>query len=148
MFEHAAMKLRMKTKKIILVVDDKRDIRSFIRAILENSINEYSLEIITMPSSDVALQEIDSRNGNIDFISTNIRRSGINGYTFAEHVKAKYPHIKILVCSAHAQLSDLERMFEENMIDGFIRKPFRVNEYKNKVRNIFNMQNLVRLNIP
>ncbi|MBN2298094.1 MAG: response regulator [Deltaproteobacteria bacterium] len=142
------MNLRMKMKKIILVVDDKRDIRSFIRAILENSLSEYFLEIISMPSSDIALQEIERRNGNIDFISTNIHRSGINGYTFIEYVKANYPHIKILVCSAHAQIADLEKMFKEHLVDGFIRKPFRENEYKNKVRNIFDMQNLVRLNLP
>jgi len=142
------MKLHMKMKKIILVIDDKRDIRSLIRAILENSMSEYFLEIISVPSSDLAMQEIERRNGSIDFISTNIRRFGTDGYLFIEQVKAKYPHIKILICSAHAQTADLERMFEENLVDGFIRKPFREHEYKKKVRNIFEMQNLVRLNLP
>lgn len=138
--------MRLKTKKIILIVDDNRDMRSFIRAVLENSLKEYALEIITLPSSDAALQTLEVRKGNIDLISTNIHRPGMDGYTFIRNVKTKYPHIKTLVCSARAKHDDLNELFDENLVDGYIKKPFKEKEYLNRVRNIFDTQNLVRLN--
>lgn len=135
-----------KTKKIILIVDDKRDVRSLIRAILENSLKEYALEVQTMPSSDTALDVVEKKAGNIDLISTNIHRPGMDGYEFVRVVRKKYPHIKILICSAHAKNSELEEMFEENLVDGYIRKPFKEKEYQDRVRNIFDKQNVLRLN--
>ncbi|HOO38498.1 MAG TPA: response regulator [Deltaproteobacteria bacterium] len=138
--------MSLKRKKIVLVVDENRDVRSFIRAILTNGLPEYALEVLTHPSSDTALQVIENKNGNIDLISTNIHRPGMNGYRFIEIVKQKYPHIKVLICSAHAGIQELQQFFDDNLVDGYIRKPFQAKEYLNRVKNIFSTQNVVRMN--
>ncbi|HPJ93521.1 MAG TPA: response regulator [Deltaproteobacteria bacterium] len=138
--------MSLKRKKIVLVVDENRDVRSFIRAILTNGLPEYALEVLTHPSSDTALQVIENKKGNIDLISTNIHRPGMNGYRFIEIVKQKYPHIKVLICSAHAGIQELQQFFDDNLVDGYIRKPFQAKEYLNRVNNIFSTQNVVRMN--
>jgi len=140
------MGMSLKVKKIVLVVDDSRDVRSFIRALLISGLPEYALEVLTQPSSDTALQRIEEKNGNIDLISTNIHRPGMDGYGFIRKVKQKYPHIKILVCSAHAGRGELEQMSDSGLVDGYIAKPLTEKEYLDRVKNIFNTQNIVRLN--
>lgn len=137
-----------KRKKILLIVDDKRAVRSYIRAVIENGFDEYDLEILTAPSSDTALQIIEQKRGNIDLISTNVHRPGMDGYIFVHFVKLKYPHIGILICSGSAKTNDLREMFENGLVNGFIRKPVREKEYVAKVRSIFESQNVVRLSFP
>lgn len=138
----------VKRKKILLIVDDKRVVRSFIRAIIENHFGEYDLEVFTAPSSDTALQIIERKKGNIDLISTNIHRPGMDGHTFSHFVKFKYPQIKILVCSGSIKTHDLKEMFEDKLADAYVRKPVKEKEYIEKVRNIFESQNIVRLSFP
>ncbi len=140
--------MTVKRKKIMLIVDDKRVIRSFLRAIVESNFDEYDLEILTAPSSDTALQIIDKKKGNIDLISTNIHRPGMDGYVFVNFVKFKYPQIKILICSGSAKTTDLKEMFDSRLVDSYIRKPIKEKDYSEKIRNLFESQNLVRLNFP
>ena len=140
--------MTVKRKKILLIVDDKRTIRSYLRAIIESGFEEYDLEILTAPSSDTALQIIEQKRGGIDLISTNVHRPGMDGYVFTHFVKLRYPHIKVLICSGSARMKDLREMFESRLVDGFIRKPVREKEYIDKVRSIFESQNLVRLSFP
>lgn len=140
--------MTVKRKKIVLIVDDKRVVRSFIRAVIENSFEEYDLEILTAPSSDTALKIIEQRHGNIDLISTNINRPGMDGIVFMHFVKFKYPHIKILICSGSARTRDLQDMFEGRLADAYIKKPIREKDYINKIKNIFESQKVVRLSFP
>lgn len=140
--------MAVKRKKILLVVDDKRTVRSYIRAIMENGFEEYDLELLTAPSSDTALQILEQKRGGIDLISTNIHRPGMDGYVFVHFVKLRYPHISILVCSGSARVADLVDMFEHKLVDGFIRKPVKEKEYVEKVRGIFETQTVVRLSFP
>lgn len=140
--------MSVKRKKIVLIVDDKRVVRSFIRAVIENNFEEYDLDILTAPSSDTALQMIEKRHGDIDIISTNISRPGMDGIVFIHYVKFKYPHIKVLICSGSAKIRDLEELFEGRLADAFIRKPIRERDFVNKVKNIFETQKLVRLSFP
>jgi CheY-like chemotaxis protein len=140
--------MTVKRKKILLIVDDKRSVRSYIRAIIENGFEEYDLEILTAPSSDTALQIIEQKHGSIDLISTNIHRPGMDGYVFVHFVKLKYPHISMLICSGSAKMKDLREMFEKRLVDGFIRKPIKEKDYLEKVKSIFESQNVVRLSFP
>lgn len=137
--------MTVKRKKILLIVDDKRAVRSLIRAIVENNFNEYELEIFTAPSSDAALMIIDDKKGSIDLISTNVHRPGMDGYVFSNFVKYKYPQIKILICSGSAKTRDLKDMFDARIVDAYIRKPVREKEYVEKVRTVFESQKVVRL---
>ncbi len=140
--------MSVKRKKILLIVDDKRTVRSYIRAIIENNFDEYELEIFTAPSSDIALQIIEQKHGGIDLVSTNIHRPGTDGYVFSYFVKFRYPQIKILICSGSVKTKDLKDMFEGRLADAYLRKPINERAYVEKVRQIFESQNIVRLTFP
>ncbi|MFY9398588.1 MAG: response regulator [Desulfomonilia bacterium] len=138
--------MTVRRKKIVLVADDKRAVRSYIRAIIENSFSDYDLEIFTAPSSDTALRIIEQLSGNIDLVSTNINRPGMDGIMFIHFVRSKYPHIKVLICSGSIRTDDLRSMFNAGLADAYIRKPIRERDYVNAVRNLFESQKVVRLN--
>ncbi|MDT8274268.1 MAG: response regulator [Desulfomonilia bacterium] len=137
--------MAVKRKKIVLIVDNNRDIRSYLRHLLQSSFDEYDLELFTEASSDTALKTIKEKNGAIDLVSTNIERPGIDGYTFIHAVKQKYPHIDVIICSGSARRGDLQEMVHNNLIVGYVRKPIREDEYVKQVHAIFNSQNLVRV---
>ena len=136
--------MTVKRKKIVLIVDDKREVRSLIRAIIESHFKIYELEILTASSSDIAIQIIDGKNGDIDIISTNIHRPGMDGYVFINYIKFKYPQIKVLICSGNAKLKDIGHMMERKLVDDFIKKPITERELIDKVRGIFSTQKVVR----
>lgn len=138
----------VKRKKILLIVDDKRAVRAYIRAIIENNFDQYDLEVLTAPSSDIALKIIEEKNGGIDLVSTNIHRPGMDGFIFSYFVKFKYPQIKILICSGSAKTKDLRDMFEAGLADDYLKKPLKEEDYVEKVRHIFESQNIVRLSFP
>ncbi|HQG31186.1 MAG TPA: response regulator [Deltaproteobacteria bacterium] len=140
--------MSVKRKKVLLIVDDKRVVRSYVRAIIENNFNEYDLEIFTAPSSDIALQIIEQKHGGIDLVSTNFHRPGMDGYIFSYFVKLKYPQIKILICSGSAKTKDLKAMFEGRLADAYLKKPIHEKDYIEKVQQIFESQNIVRLSFP
>ncbi|HDP26106.1 MAG TPA: response regulator [Deltaproteobacteria bacterium] len=137
--------MAVKRKKIVLIVDNNRDIRSYLRHLLQSSFDEYDLELFTEASSDTALKTIKEKNGAIDLVFTNIERPGIDGYTFIHAVKQKYPHISIIICSGSARRGDLEEMSQDNLIVGYIRKPIKDQVFISQVRSIFDAQNLVRI---
>lgn len=136
--------MTVKRRKIMLIVDDRREVRSLIRAIIESHFRIYELEILTASSSDVAIHMIEEKNGDIDIVSTNIHRPGMDGYVFINYVKFKYPQIKVLICSGNARLKDVAQMMERRLVDDFIRKPIAEGELIEKVRGIFSTQKIVR----
>jgi len=140
--------MTVKRKKIVLIVDDKRVVRSFIRAIIEHNFEEYDLDILTAPSSDIALKAIEDRHGDIDLVSTNINRPGMDGIVFIHYVKFKYPHIKVLICSGSVRTSDLMDLLEGRLMDAYVRKPIKEKEYAGKIRAVFESQKVVRLSFP
>jgi len=143
--EHA---MTVRRRKILLIVDDNRMIRSLIRAIFENHFSEYDLEILTATSSDLALQIIEQRKGDIDLITSNIHRPGMDGHVFSVFLRFKHPQIKILLCSGRTKHRDLQEMLESGIIDAFVRKPISERDLVEKARAIFESQKLVRVSFP
>ncbi|MEA3420690.1 MAG: hypothetical protein U9Q97_03305, partial [Acidobacteriota bacterium] len=69
---------QLKMKKSVLVVDDDYNMVSILKEYLEADFDDEALEILTAFDSDEAIDIINRRKGNIDLISTDLNRPGMN----------------------------------------------------------------------
>jgi CheY-like chemotaxis protein len=104
----------------VLVVDDSLVVRKKIKDLLLT--NNYN--VITKNDGQEAFNYLNSGSLLPDLIISDIEMPVMNGIELLEKIKdnTHYSHIPILVVSAHAE-NHIELM-EQELINGFITKPF------------------------
>lgn len=105
----------------ILVVDDDKNIRFFIKEALE--INHYTVH--TVSNGVEALKVLE--NNYIDLIIVDIMMPKMNGYEFTKEVRLANPSIPILMVSAKQLSEDRKKGFLVG-IDDFMTKPIDLEE--------------------
>ena len=105
----------------ILVVDDDKNIRFFIKEALE--INHYTVH--TVSNGVEALKVLE--NNYIDLIIVDIMMPKMNGYEFTKEVRLANPSIPILMVSAKQLSEDRKKGFLVG-IDDFMTKPLDLEE--------------------
>lgn len=105
----------------ILVVDDDKNIRFFIKEALE--MNHYTVH--TVSNGVEALKVLE--NNYIDLIIVDIMMPKMNGYEFTKEVRLANPSIPILMVSAKQLSEDRKKGFLVG-IDDFMTKPLDLEE--------------------
>ena len=107
----------------ILVVDDMEDIRFLCRLVLEGA----GHEVMEASSAEEALEIIETTRP--DGILLDIRLPGMDGWEVLRilQTREELSQIRVIVCSAHASLSERGRAQSEGA-DGFLTKPFPMKE--------------------
>lgn len=115
----------------LLIIDDE----PFIIHILETYIESFDFKIFTADDTYVAEDILE--NNNIDLIITDNVMPIRSGFEFIKVIREneKYKNQKILVMSAKQVESDLELAKKYN-IDGYILKPFEMQELLKKINEI------------
>lgn len=116
--------------KIILVVEDNNDVRSYIREQLEN---DY--RIIEACNGEEGIRS--ARNEIPDLIITDVMMPKMDGYQFSKAIRndEKSSHIPIIMLTAKAGLDDKIEGLETG-IDVYLTKPFSAKELKVRVKNL------------
>lgn len=83
----------------IFIVDDHQIVRDGLRLII-GAIPDYEI-IGDAPSGQAALEDILRLSP--DVVTTDIEMPGIDGIALARQLKARGPHIKVIILSAHAE---------------------------------------------
>ena len=114
----------------ILVVDDDKDILEVTQALL--TMKGYEVEV--NDNWDDALHKIDTFKPQI--ILLDVFLNGIDGLEICKQLKTqeKTKHIPILIFSAFPRVA--EKVIYEYCADGFIAKPFEVNDLIDKVHSV------------
>lgn len=117
-------------KNKILVVDDEEMLRRCICRSLEFK------EFESLEASDgiEAIALFRKFSNDIILILTDIRMPGMDGITFIEQIRSIDPKIKIIVQSAERQYKDFHGA------DGFLAKPYTINELMDEINNILAVQ--------
>ena len=107
----------------ILVVDDMEDIRFLCRLVLEGA----GHEVIEAASAEDALEIIETTLP--DGILLDLRLPGMDGWDVLRILRTRevLDEVKVVVCSAHASLSERGRAQSEGA-SGFLTKPFPMKE--------------------
>ncbi len=111
----------------ILVLDDDPDMRDLLREVLTS----HGYDVVAVARGEEAVQQAAS--AAFDLIVADIRMEGMDGLEALERTKQQQPDIGSLVVSGYA--SDEEVARARNLqVGGYLKKPFRMNEFLNLVR--------------
>lgn len=105
----------------ILVVDDDKNVRFFIKEALE--INHYT--VFSVSNGVEALETLE--NKHVDLIIVDIMMPKMDGYEFTKEVRSFNPNIPILMVSAKQLSEDRKKGFMLG-IDDFMTKPIDLEE--------------------
>ena len=113
----------------VLVVDDDPDIRQVVRRALSYA----GYDVLLADSGEAALQTLDSRDGRVDLVLTDVMMPGIGGRELAARVRARHPGARILFSSGYAENAIAHHGV---LADGvqFIAKPYSLQALTAKVR--------------
>ena len=111
------------TKKILVIEDDK-DIRDTIVYILQ----EENYEVISSEDSKI-LKSINDYKPNLVLLDNWLTdwKSDANGQQLSKELKSNpaTSHIPVIIISA---VSNIKEIAEAGLADGYLRKPFDLNE--------------------
>ncbi|MDZ4725285.1 MAG: response regulator [Leptospira sp.] len=124
-------------KSAIVCVDDEPIILlSLVRELKREIGSEYSFETASNPSE--AMEVIDylcQTQIEVILIVSDWLMPGMNGDEFLREVHKKYPHIKSIMISGHADLKEMEKLKTEANTVAIFSKPWDADELLSAVRN-------------
>jgi CheY-like chemotaxis protein len=113
----------------ILLVDDEDVLLEIGRQMLEH----LSHTVIEAQSGMAAISEFTQHKDRIDLIILDIRMPGMNGIETYKRLKAIDSQVRVLIASGFA-IDDKVRSLLEDGANGFLPKPFTLQELATKVQ--------------
>jgi len=119
----------MSTKKTILIIDDEVDLVEMMKLILLPK----GYEVLTAHNGEEGLTVIKKATPHLIVLDMNMPKIG--GVAFYNRIctpdgKSRYP---VLVLTAR---NNLERLFHDLKVDGFLSKPFEIDNFLGRVDDI------------
>lgn len=113
----------------VLVVEDEKNIRSFVSA----NLSVCDFQVIEAESGEEALEKCEEEEPNVAVLD--IMLPGINGYTVCKKLRKKFPNIAIIILSAKGQ--DVDKIIGLDIgADDYIVKPFNPMELISRIKAI------------
>lgn len=111
----------MKDMKTIIIVEDE-----VVNALLlKEMLKVLNVNIIVLTSGVGLLETIEENK--VDLILMDVRLPGQNGYELTKLVKEKYSNIPVVIQTAYAFQSDMEKA-ENAGCDAYLSKPINKNK--------------------
>ena len=122
----------------ILIVEDNKDLREFLRDIL---LADYN--VVEAPNGKIGLQKAEKLQP--DFIVTDVTMPEMDGLTMVHNIKQNksLSHIPIIVLSAKASIEDRVQGLREG-IDDYITKPFSATYLRQRIASIIAQRGLLQ----
>lgn len=105
----------------ILVVDDDDTLLKFFKIHL----NKFFSKVLVVRSAKEAIATLKEKS--IDLVLSDIRMSRMDGIQLMKKVRSHDPSIPVYLVSG-AMLTDEQKDTVDNKADGFLRKPFSIDE--------------------
>lgn len=112
----------------VLVVDDERSMRDFLKILLEKE----GHKVITADNGEKALQILG--NQLIEVVVSDIRMPGLTGIELLELIKEDLPDLPVIMITAFASPDDAVLAMKNGAFD-YISKPFNVDEIKSVIES-------------
>jgi len=107
----------------ILVIDDNADFRNLIKDMLEPS----RFDVLAMGSPVNALELFSHEKESFDLVLLDYYMPHLDGAKTFEWLRKLNPKVKVIICSGADELR-LRQIAAQYAVNGFIRKPFHVDE--------------------
>jgi len=112
----------------ILVVDDERSMRDFLKILLEKE----GHDVITVENGKAALIALQKQS--FEAVVTDIRMPGMTGIELLEEIKEELPDMPVIMITAFASPDDAVLAMKNGAFD-YITKPFNVDEIKSVIES-------------
>jgi two-component system response regulator PilR (NtrC family) len=110
----------------ILIVDDERSMRDFLKILL----TKEGYEVSTASGGHQALEQIAKQS--YDLIITDIRMEEMDGLSLLSTIKEQHPSLPVVLITAFASPDDAVFAMKNGAFD-YISKPFNVDEIKSVI---------------
>jgi len=95
--------------------------------------------VIIAKNGREAIKILESSKKEFDLVILDMNMPRMSGDITFKIIKERYPQLKVVVCSGYAAASlDHDKFME--LIDGFIQKPFEIDDYAQTVRRVLDMK--------
>ncbi|MGV8943128.1 nitrogen regulation protein NR(I) [Thermomonas sp.] len=106
----------------VWVVDDDRS----VRFVLAQALRDAGYAVLAFDSAAKALQALDDE-AQPDLVFTDVRMPGMDGLGFLQALKARHPHLPVVVMSAYTDVTSTAGAFRGGAHE-FLSKPFDLDE--------------------
>ncbi|MGW8194790.1 MAG: sigma-54-dependent transcriptional regulator [Desulforhopalus sp.] len=117
----------------VLIVDDERSMRDFLKILLEKE----GHEVATAASGEKALDSFHALTP--DIVVSDIRMPGMTGIELLERLKDDTPELPVILITAFASPDDAVLAMKNGAFD-YISKPFNVDEIKSVIESATSKQ--------
>ena len=111
----------------ILLVEDDAAVRGLAREVLQ----EQGYTVLPAANGEEALQIVETHQGRIDLLMTDVIMPGMAGDELVEHLRLQLPDLKVVFVSGYASDAIPKIMPDEHT--AFLQKPFPVEDLVRKV---------------
>ena len=124
-------------KERILIVEDEISVGEIGADILK----ELGYEIVIANNGREALDILKAAKKKYDLVILDMNMPRLGGGPTFEIIRKDHPSVKVLVCSGYSAGTLQDGQFMD-LVDGFLQKPFELEEYAQTVRRILDAQTL------
>jgi len=115
--------------KTIVIVEDE-----VVNALLlKEMLKVLEANIIVLPSGNGLLETVEENE--VHLILMDVRLPGLSGYELTKLVKEKYPEIPVIIQTAYAFQSDMEKA-ENAGCDAYLSKPINKNKLIEQIKEL------------
>ena len=115
----------------VLAIDDNEDFRDLITELLE----PFGFEVIAEANPVRALEKFAREKDKFQLVLLDYYMPQLDGAKTFECLKKLSPDVKVIIVSGIEELR-LRPILAQHQIDGYIRKPFRIQEALHIIRHV------------
>ncbi len=110
--------------KNLLIVDDDRDLRTILGDILADE----GYQVALAESGEKAMRRLEGPDGHhINLVLTDLKMPGMGGHQLFRDCIQRWPHIPVLILTAHGTVDEALHMIREGAYD-YIAKPYNTQD--------------------
>jgi CheY-like chemotaxis protein len=115
----------------VLAIDDNEEFRNLITELLE----PFGIEVHAVANPVKALEQFTNEKDDFQLVLLDYYMPQLDGAKTFEWLKKLNPNVKVIIVSGAEELR-LRQILAQHPIDGYIRKPFRVQEALHIIRHV------------
>jgi CheY-like chemotaxis protein len=115
----------------VLAIDDNEEFRNLITELLE----PFGFEVISVASPVKALEKFTREKDKFQLVLLDYYMPQLDGAKTFEWLKKLNPDVRVIIVSGAEELR-LRQILAQHQIDGYIRKPFRIQEALHIIRHV------------
>jgi CheY-like chemotaxis protein len=119
------------TRVRVLAIDDNEEFRNLITELLE----PFGFEVISVASPVKALEKFTREKDKFQLVLLDYYMPQLDGAKTFEWLKKLNPDVRVIIVSGAEELR-LRQILSQHQIDGYIRKPFRIQEALHIIRHV------------